>query len=49
MLGLKKDNDDGSHPSWQVLFPYVILFAVTDMLMKTYKKKIEAQKYKFMM
>ena len=30
---------------WKVLFPYVILFAVTDTMLKTYKKKIEAQKY----
>jgi len=36
-------------PLGKCSFPYVILFAVTDMLLKTYKKKIEAQKIKFMM
>jgi hypothetical protein len=33
--------------SWLVLLPYVVLFSVTDMLFKTYKKKIAASKYLF--
>ena len=32
---------------WKVLFPYVILFAVTDTMLKTYKKKDEYTKQLF--